>query len=127
MMAKKPKLTVVNSDAKPTSAPSTLGTSGSKLWRSIQDEYRIDDSGGIALLTQICLSIDRADECAAAIDRDGVMIRTKNGLRDHPLLKLELASRSFAVKALLRLGLDIEPNRDGPGRPSGTFNPTRGA
>lgn len=126
-MAKKPKLALVPS-TKPTStsAPSTLGTSGSKLWRSIQDEYRIDDAGGIALLTQICLSIDRADECAAAIDRDGVMIRCQNGaMKDHPLLKLELASRSFAVKSLLRLGLDIVPPRNAPGRPSGTFNRTK--
>ena len=56
-----------------------------------------------------------------------LLIRTKNGLRDHPLLKLELASRAFAVKSLLRLGLDITPPRNSPGRPPGTFNQTRGA
>lgn len=125
---KKPRLTIIDSsNTKPTSAPRTLGKSGAALWNSIQDEYRISDSGGLALLQQLCLAIDRADECAETIDRDGPMIRTKNGLRDHPLLKLELASRAFAVKSLLRLGLDITPPRNSPGRPPGTFNQTRGA
>src|SRR6476659_3947002 len=126
-MARKPRLTLIESSkANPTRTPATLGKSGGKLWQSIQDEYRIDDAGGLALLLQICLSIDRADECAEAIDRDGPMIRTQNGgLKEHPLLKLELSSRAFAVKSLLRLGLDITPPRSTPGRPSGTHNPTR--
>ena len=127
-MAKNPPLTLVKptpSKANGASPPSGLGKSGKMLWQSIQSEYKIDDAGGRALLHQICISIDRADECAEAIDRDGPMIRTKNGLRDHPLLKLELQSRAFIVRALHRLGLDIEPPRAGPGRPSGTVNPTR--
>jgi hypothetical protein len=125
---KKPVLTVIRSDGKPASTPPILGKSGAKLWQSIQSEYRIDDAGGRAILLQICLTLDRADECAEALDGDGVMIRTKSGgLRDHPLLKLELASRSFVVKSLHKLGLDIEPSRATTGRPPGTFNPTRGA
>jgi hypothetical protein len=51
------------------------------------------------------------------------MIKGKNGLRrDHPLLKHELSARSFVVRSLHRLGLDIEPTRDGSGRPPGSFN-----
>jgi hypothetical protein len=30
-------------------------------------------------------------------------------LRDHPLLKHELAARGFITKSLHRLGLDVEP------------------
>jgi Phage terminase, small subunit len=125
-MAKKPRLTLVNpSKLNPTRTSSTLGPSGTHLWNSIQDEYRIDDAGGRAMLLQICAAVDRAEECAEAIDRDGPMIRTKNGLREHPLLKTEIASRAFVVRSLHRLGLDIEPPRSTPGRPSGTHNPTR--
>ena len=125
-MAKKTRLTLVNSTkANLTSTPSTLGKPGATLWQSIMSEYKIDDAGGREMLLQICTAADRADECAEAIDRDGPMIRTKTGLREHPLLKLELASRSFVVRSLHRLGLDIEPTRDGPGRPPGTFNPTK--
>jgi hypothetical protein len=74
------------------------------------------------MLEQICLAQDRATEYAVIIARDGPTIRTKLGLRDHPLLKHEQAARSFIVRSLHRLGLDIEPTRDTVGRPPGTFN-----
>jgi P27 family predicted phage terminase small subunit len=125
-MAKKPRLTLVDLTSKTPPPPSTLGKSGAKLWEAIQSEYRIADSGGRALLLQACTAIDRADECSETIDREGMMIRTSNGgRREHPLLRLELANRAFAMKSLHRLGLDIEPPRPGPGRPPGSMNPTR--
>jgi hypothetical protein len=31
---------------------------------------------------------------------------------------MELAARAFVVKTLVRLGLNVEPLRNGPGRPS---------
>jgi hypothetical protein len=125
-MAKKPRLTLVDS-TRPTrtATPSTLGKAGAKLWQSIMTEYRIDDAGGREMLLQICTAADRADEFAAEIARDGPMIKTKHVFKEHPLLKHELAARSFVVRSLHRLGLDIEPTRDGPGRPPGTFNPTK--
>jgi len=50
------------------------------------------------------------------------MIRTKTGvLKDHPLLKHELATRAFVTRALHRLNLDVEAPRDTVGRPPG-FN-----
>jgi P27 family predicted phage terminase small subunit len=125
-MAKKPRLTLVDPTSKAPPPPSTLGASGATLWNSIQTEYRIEDSGGRALLLQACTAIDRADECAETIDREGMMIRTSNGgRREHPLLRLELSNRAFAMKSLHRLGLDIEPTRATAGRPSWTVNPTR--
>ena len=63
-MAKKPKLTLVDaasSKANPAATPATLGKTGAKLWASIQDEYRIDDAGGRAMLLQICTAADRAE------------------------------------------------------------------
>ena len=74
------------------------------------------------MLRQICAAADRAAECADVIERDGPMVKSKNGLRDQPLLKHELSARSFIVRSLHRLGLDIEPTHDGPGRPPGSFN-----
>jgi terminase small subunit-like protein len=121
-MMKNPNLTVVNKPASTvTPPPATLGAAGATLWRSIISEYKIDDSGGLAMLAQICAAEDRATECAAAIAVDGTTIATKRGIREHPLLKHELAARSFVVRSLHRLGLDIEPKRS-VGRPSGTFN-----
>jgi hypothetical protein len=40
-------------------------------------------------------------------------------MRDHSLIKHEIAARSFVVRTLARLGLDLEPVRAGPGRPAG--------
>jgi hypothetical protein len=40
----------------------------------------------------------------------------KGVVRDHPALKHEIANRSFVVRTLTRLGLNVEPVR-GPGRP----------
>lgn len=105
--------------------PASLGKAGAKLWQSIQQEYRIDDAGGSEMLLQICSTADRAAEYAAIIDAEGPMISTKHGLKEHPLVKHELAARSFVVRSLHRLGLDIEPTRNVVGRPPGTYNRVR--
>lgn len=117
-MAKKPRLTLVDQTT-PTvlSPPTTLGKTGGNLWRTIMTEYDVRDSGGREMLRQICEAADRIDEFAAIIKADGATIRTKTGLRDHPLLKHELAARGFITKSLHRLGLDVEPVR-GIGRPT---------
>jgi hypothetical protein len=116
-----PKLTVVAQHpvATPPEPPCKLGPAGLSLWNDILAGYEFADRASYETLAQACASADRAAEMAAQIDADGVAIRTKIGLRDHPLLKHELASRAFVVRALARLGLDLEPVRAGPGRPGG--------
>ena len=69
------------------------------------------------MLAQAAAAMDRIAECAEAIERDGVAIRTKIGLKEHPLLRHELAARAFVVRTLHRLGLDVEPLRAAAGRP----------
>ena len=123
-MRKKPKLKLVDpapTARDPNAAPSTLGTSGATLWAAIQSEYDIADAGGRETLFQICRAADRAEEYAARIDAEGPVIPTKHGLKDHPLVKHEIASRSFVVRGLMRLGLDIEPLKS-LGRPPSPGN-----
>jgi hypothetical protein len=104
------KLTVIKPNgANPASPPATLDKAGANLWRTVMSEYEISDCGGREMLFQICAAADRAVECAAIIDRNGPVISTKHGLKEHPLLKIELASRSFVVRTLARLGLSVEP------------------
>ena len=118
-MAKKPKLELVGSSVtNPTAPHATLGKAGRDQWQSIQSEYGISDSGGLALLQQICAAADEIAECAAIIARDGRMIRGKFGPREHPLLKHELALRAFVCRTLQRLGLNLEPIKS-VGRPRG--------
>lgn len=110
-----PKLKVVERST--SDAPRKLGLHGSKLWASVQSEYAIADAGGLEMLAQACAALDRAESCREQIDADGEITRTKAGLREHALLKIELANRSFVVRTLARLGLDVEPVK-AVGRPS---------
>jgi len=68
-------------------------------------------------------ALDRAEALAAAIARDGDVVYSRTGVpKTHPAVKDELACRSFVVKTLERLGLNIENLKPGPGRlpsPSG--------
>jgi hypothetical protein len=125
-MAKKP-LTLVRPSADPAlTPPQGLGESGSTLWTSIQGEYGIVDAGGRETLFQICAAVDRAEDCRQRIASDGPMVTSQNGaMRDHPLLKIELSNRAFAVRALARLNLDTEPLKV-PGRPLGGLRGYRG-
>ena len=101
--------------------PRPLGAHGQRLWEEIQREYAIVDTGGVEVLAQLCAALDRAEQLAEAIERDGALIPSgKDGaaLKAHPAVKDELACRSFVVRSLQRLGLNVPvtPAR-GPGRP----------
>jgi len=121
-MAKKPRLTLV-ADPQPTavtllSPPASLEGSGRTLWQAVMSEYDIRDSGGQQMLLQICEAADRVAQFSVIIKRDGPVVRTKMGPKDHPLLKHEQAARSFIIRSLTRLGLDVEPLKQ-LGRPPG--------
>lgn len=86
----------------------TFGEAGSKLWHRITTDFTIEDEAGRELLAQACRALDRAEACRQAIERDGEVVRGRYGLREHPLLRTELASRAFLARTLARLGLDGE-------------------
>jgi hypothetical protein len=117
-MGKKLTLVPTEPSANP-SPPRHLGPAGAALWQRIQSEYQVSDSGGVELLLLAAEATDRASECAAAIEQDGVAIRTKGGLKSHPLLREETQIRALISRLLGRLGLDVEPVRASAGRPPG--------
>lgn len=116
-MAKKLELINVSPGAVVVPSPDKLGSHGKALWDRVHREYRIEDAGGVELLVLACLARDRAATCREQIDRDGELIVTKHGPREHPLLKAELGAMAFCVKTLRALGLDVEPLRATAGRP----------
>jgi hypothetical protein len=98
--------------------PRPLGVHGMKLWNRVQLENTIRDVGGLECLAQACVTLDRAEELAECIAKDGPVIRTKNGLvKAHPSIKDELGCRAFVTRTLTRLGLTVERVRP-PGRPT---------
>jgi hypothetical protein len=101
--------------------PRPLGKHGMALWRSIMAEFQIDDAAGIELLTLACQALDRSEACRRRIDKDGeVSVVEGRPVREHPLLKSELANRSFVTKTIERLGLNSEAPKLN-GRPAGSF------
>ena len=99
--------------------PRQLGEAGRDLWDSIQSEYLIEDSAGIAVLMQACAALDRAESLAAQIAADGVTVAGSSGPRVHPCVKDENQSRALVVRCLARLGVlseEIKPVGRGPGR-----------
>jgi hypothetical protein len=123
-MAKKPRLTLISPEQTTAvtllAPPPKLGKAGRTLWQSIMSEYDIRDSGGQQMLLQICEAADRVEEFSATIKRDGLVLRTKSGPKDHPLLRHEQAARSFIIRSLSRLGLDVEPLKT-VGRPTSSL------
>jgi len=113
----KPLLSVVSSRAATISPPRPLGSHGTALWDRIQAEFDIHDCGGAELLAQACQALDRAEGLAAAIARDGDVVRSRGGVfKTHPAVREELACRSFVVRTLERLGVTSETVKR-PGRP----------
>lgn len=65
-------------------------------------------------------AFDRMRECQATIKSDGPMIKDRfEQPKAHPLLPVERDARAQMLAALKAINLDLEPLRDGPGRPSG--------
>jgi Phage terminase, small subunit len=113
-------LTVVDqSKPNPLAPPASLGKAGAALWLAINRDYLIEDSGGHEMLRRICEAADNIATYDEEIGRDGVTLRSKGNVREHPLLKHRQAAQSFVVRSLHRLGLDITPARSELGRPSG--------
>jgi len=99
--------------------PPTLPQPASKLWRRLQTDYGIVDSGGLTLLTAVCEAHARLRQAQQMLDAEGLTIRDRHGHpRPHPAVKIEHDARAQFLTALKMLGLDIEPLRD-IGRPAG--------
>jgi Phage terminase, small subunit len=111
-------LALVDPTSTAISPPRKLGQHGLNLWNGIQADYQIEDPGVVEMLAQACTALDRAEELAEQISKDGLVVQTRNGPRRHPALRDELAYRSFITRTLERLGLNLEP-LGRPGRAAG--------
>ena len=102
--------------------PPHLGKDGKQIWEQLVSEFGIVDAGGLALVTIVGECRDRLTEAQALIKSHGAVIATATGaLRSNPALKVEVDARNGMLAALRALNLDIEPLRDLPGRPAGSF------
>jgi hypothetical protein len=122
-VARKPpaslKLIDAASKPDPLAPPASLREPGRRLWQDLHRDFVLEDSGAHTMLLEICSAMDNIAEYDEEIGRDGVTIRVKGSVREHPLLKHRLAAQSFVVRSLHRLNLDVVMPRTELGRPSG--------
>jgi hypothetical protein len=78
-------------------------------------------AGSQAVLAEACKAADMAEACRAQIAREGLTIPTRNGVRDHPLIRALLMAQSFMTRSLIRLGA-IDTPKNPMGRPAGRGN-----
>lgn len=100
--------------------PKNLSTEARKWWRQILDEYCIDDPSGLLLLQTALEAFDRMRQAQKIVDDQGATVIDRfQQVKSHPQLTIERDARSQMIQALKALNLDLEPLRDGPGRPGG--------
>jgi len=100
--------------------PGHLSKEGQEIWREILQEYAIDDATGLRILRVALEAFDRAQAARTAIDKDGLTVIDKAGqIKSHPLLPIERDSRAAFLAGMKALNLDLEPLKNGPGRPAG--------
>ena len=111
-----------NSKKKPVPMPpKELNSAGRGLWKALQEVYGIDDPGGVSLLLTVCRSEDDIQRMRRAVAKDGDCLTDRFGQQQsHPLLQAIRGCEAVKRQALRGLNLDLEPNRDRPGRPEGS-------
>ncbi|MGJ5201440.1 hypothetical protein [Bradyrhizobium sp. HKCCYLRH1030] len=67
-------LTLVTASGAVPEPPAPLGSHGKRLWTTVLSEYQIDDGPSLELSRLGCAALDRAEDCAEAIKREGLMI-----------------------------------------------------
>ncbi len=100
--------------------PSHLKAPGRKFWSDLTREYQINDAAGLTLATTAAECLDRLRAAQAAVEQHGEVVVDRYGApKLNPALSLEKDARNGMLAALRALNLDLEPLRDGPGRPTG--------
>jgi phage terminase small subunit len=98
--------------------PSTLSKNSAAYFSKFVDFYEVDDSS-IEVLIRICQSMDRADEAAAGLKKNGsLMSKDRFGVdRAHPLVQVERQARQAVISGIAALG--VLKNSDKPDRYEG--------
>jgi len=97
-----------------------LSKEATKLKNSLAKEYDIGDEAGRLLLQTAFEAYDEFQDAKVIVDRDGLTVRgDRGGIKSHPLLSVIRDARGQFLMALKALNLDLEPLRDGRGRPPG--------
>jgi hypothetical protein len=103
--------------AKPTAdrPPKHLAEPEAHVWTRLRAEYGLGDAPALLLLEVLCDALAVVRRARELIDREGVSVDGK----PHVLCKVMNDGQKTVLASLKALQLDMEPLRDGPGRPPG--------
>ena len=101
--------------------PKGVSSEAKRWWRALMTENDISDAAGRLLLQTALEAFDRMREAQVQIEGDGSVVLDRFGqAKSHPSVAVERDARAQVMAALRQLNLDLEPLRDGPGRPGGS-------
>lgn len=101
-------------------APENLSEEARQWWTRLAEEYGLDDTAGLLLLQTALEAFDRMRGAQKIVLDEGARIIDRfQQIKSHPLLTVERDSRAQMIQALKALNLDVEPLKNGPGRPPG--------
>lgn len=106
-------------------APSGLGASGRALWRAVLDDYELG-AHELALLKSACATADAIDRLQTALDNDGVMSESSQGIRVHPALPELRQQRLTFARLLTALRVPTGEEAAGTAEPRGQRRGIRG-
>lgn len=98
--------------------PAGLADAGSALWKSVTDEFELDEHEAVLLL-QAARTVDQLDLLQAAIDTDGVVVNSPQGSKAHPALVEARQQRIALARILSALRLPEEETGKRPQRRMG--------
>lgn len=92
-------------------APAGLSVRSRKLWRDVVSGWEMD-APGLELLRLACQALDRSDEAQAVLERDGVVVEGRYGVRAHPAVGIRRDAAVEAARHLRELALSPEEVAD---------------
>ena len=84
--------------------PRGLRASGRLLWRSTVTDFELEQHE-LSILREACRTADGIDGLQAAVDRDGVLNESSQGIRAHPALVELRQQRICFARLVAQLGL----------------------
>lgn len=98
--------------------PVRLGKAGALYWRRTLADFVIEGPQ-LETLAQACAALDVIAAADEVVRRDGMVLLGKEGkYYPHPAVNIARDNRGLFAKFARMLKLDLEPVRDGPGRPA---------
>lgn len=115
------------SDAQQGRVPATLGEAGGRIWRSVADEYDLDEHEK-ALLLEVARTADVLEQLDAVVRADGPIVRDSKGrARTHPAAVEARQTRILLARLVAALRLPSGDDGDRPQRRGGARGVYSGA